>query len=149
MAKARETKTTAPEAAQETQGGQDMAMDTQTAEAASGAAESGQEGTTARETIGPEDAPELLGGQDEDEAELEEGLLTEYAVTAEGGLRLREKPSLDARVIAVLPWGSGVFAPEPPDGEWVHVTTGLLAGYMMVGHLVPLTDALKATLEYD
>lgn len=83
----------------------------------------------------------------QDEAELFEGTLTEYAVTAEGGLRLRERPSPDAPIIAVLPWGAGVFADEPPVGGWVCVTTGLLSGYMMAEHLAPLTSELKMAVK--
>lgn len=99
------------------------------------------------QAIGPADPAELLGCQEE--AELQEGELTEYAVTAEHGLRLRERPDLDAPILAVLPWGTGVFADEPPVGEWACVTTGLLSGYMLVKHLAPLTAELKMTIAYE
>lgn len=111
------------------------------------AAQEAAEGAVNGQIIGPADADELAGRQDE--AELAEGVLTEYSVTAEHGLRLRERPSLDAPVIAVLPWGAGVFADEPPVGEWVCVTTGLLSGYMLAKHLAPLTAELKQVIEYD
>lgn len=97
--------------------------------------------------IGPAEGSDLAGR--EGEAELFEGGLTEYSVTAEGGLRLREQPSLEAPVLAELPWGVGVFADEPPAGEWVRVTTGLLSGYMLAEHLAPLTDALKAAIVHE
>ena len=129
-----------PESAQEAREDLEMGMDAPgTREAAEGAA-SGQ-------IIGPADESELAGCQDE--TELQDGELTEYAVRAEHGLRLRERPSLDAPVTAVMPWGAGVFADEPPVGEWVRVTTGLLSGYMLAEHLAPLTDALKQVIVYD
>lgn len=118
-----------------------MGMDTPGAQEAA-------EGAASAQIIGPADEGELLGCQ-EDEAELSEGTLTEYSVTADSGLRLRERPSLDAPVIAVLPWGVGVFADEPPVGEWLCVTTGLLSGYMLAKHLVPLTAELKMAIVYD
>lgn len=128
-----------PESAQAAQNETEMGMDTPgTQEPAEGAA-NGQ-------IIGPADPAELLGCQEE--AELQEGELTEYAVAPKGGLRLRKRPSLDAPVIAVLPWGAGVFADEPPIGEWVCVTTGLLSGYMLVKHLAPLTAELKTAIAY-
>lgn len=111
------------------------------------AAQGTTEGAANGQIIGPADAGELADCQDE--AELSEGVLTEYSVTAENGLRLRERPSLDAPVIAVLPWGAGVFADEPPAGEWVCVTTGLLSGYMLAKHLAPLTAELKMAIVYD
>lgn len=91
---------------------------------------------TAQETICPES--ELLGCQDE--AELQEGLLLEYAVTAENGLYLRAGPSVDSAALAVLPWGAGVFAEggSEPENGWLRVRTGRLAGYMMEQHLEAL-----------
>jgi len=129
-----------PESVQEPRDELKMGMDTPgTREAAEGAANG--------RIIGPADESELAGCQDE--TELQDGELTEYAVRAEHGLRLRERPSLDAPVLAVLPRGAGVFAGEPPVGEWVLVTTGLLSGYMLAEHLAPLTDALKQVIVYD
>ena len=138
MARTR-TAATPPESAQEVREGLGVCMDTSgTLEAAEGAA-NGQ-------IIGPADASELAGCQDE--GSLQDGVLTEYAVTAEHGLRLRERPSLDAPVTAVMPWGAGVFADEPPVGEWVRVTTGLLSGYMLAERLVLLDSSLKAVIVY-
>ncbi len=141
MAKTEKSSAKALETAQEAQEQQDMSQE----EAAQTVPETAQEGAAAQEVIGPEDPAELLGRQDEptDEAELMDGLLVEYAVTAEGGLRLRERPDGNAPVIATLPWGAGVFADEEPIGEWIPVTTGLLSGYMMAEHLIPLSPALK------
>lgn len=135
MARTKKAPTPA-ESAQEARDGLEMGVDTPVVQGAA----NGQ-------IIGPADAGELAGCQDE--AELSEGTLTEYSVTAERGLRLRERPSLDAPVIAVLPWGAGVFADEPPAGEWVCVTTGLLSGYMLAKHLAPLTAELKMAIVYD
>ena len=126
-------KTTAalPENVQEARERLEMGMD------APGTRES-TEGAANGLIVGPADPAELLGCQDE--GALQEGELTEFAVTAEHGLRLRERPSLDAPVLAVLPRGAG---------EWVLVTTGLLSGYMLAEHLAPLTDALKQVSVYD
>ncbi len=129
-----------PESVQEARERLEMDMD------APGTRES-MEGAANGLIVGPADPAELLGCQDE--GALQEGELTEFAVTAEHGLRLRERPSLDAPVLAVLPRGAGVFAGEPPVGEWVLVTTGLLSGYMLAEHLAPLTDALKQVSVYD
>ncbi len=131
MAKAKKS-TAAAEAAQETREVQEMAQDTQAA------AQAAEDSRAAQETIGPEDGSELLGCQDE--AELQDGLLLEYAVTAENGLYLRAGPSVDSAALAVLPWGAGVFAEgggEPEKG-WLRVRTGRLAGYMMEQHLEAL-----------
>ncbi len=105
------------------------------------------EGATNGQIISQADERESAGSHDE--AELFEGMLTEYAVTAEGGLRLRERPSPDAPIIAVLPWGAGVFADEPPLGGWVCVTTGLLSGYMMAEHLAPLSAEMKTAIVHE
>lgn len=135
MAKAKKA-AAPPESAQQARDG--LAADV-TPEAAEGAV-NGQ-------ITGPADAGELAGCQEE--AELETGLMTEYAVTAEGGLRLRERPSLDAPVLAVLPRGAGVLSDEPPFGEWAWVTTGLLSGYMLSKHLTLLTAELKTAIAYE
>lgn len=128
MAKAKKS-TAAAEAAQETRENQEMAQ---------AAEQAAEDSRAAQETIGPEDESELLGCQDE--AELQDGLLLEYAVTAETGLFLRAGPSVDSAALAVLPWGAGVFAEgggEPEKG-WLRVRTGRLAGYMMEQHLEAL-----------
>ena len=134
-------KTTAafPKSVQEARERLEMDMD------APGTRES-MEGVANGLIVGPADPAELLGCQDE--GSLQEGELTEFAVTAEHGLRLRERPSLDAPVLAVLPWGAGVFADERPVGEWVRVTTGLLSGYMLAERLVLLDSSLKAVIVY-
>lgn len=95
------------------------------------------EGAVPGQIIGPADETELRGCQ-EDEAVLQEGLLTEYAVTAEGGLNLRAQPGLDAPIMAVLPFGAGVYAEGEPMGGWLYVRTGRLEGWMMAAHLDPL-----------
>lgn len=142
MARGRKTGSKAPVDAQEGREGLDMDMDTPGAQETSEAA---QEGAAAQEMIGPDNPEDLLGCEEEsmDEAELQEDVLTEYVVTAEGGLRLREAPSAEAPVLATLPWGAGVFADEESIGNWLPVTTGLLSGYMMAEHLIPLSPALK------
>lgn len=122
MAKAKKS-TAATETAQETRESQEMAQDIQEAEQAA--------------QSGPEEESELLGGQDE--AELQESLLLEYAVTAENGLYLRAGPSADSAALAVLPWGAGVFAEGGgPEAGWLRVRTGRLAGYMMEQYLEAL-----------
>ena len=84
-------------------------------------------------------APELENSAPEDGAILAEGVLQPYAVTHEGGLRLRQEPRLDAATIAVLPCGAGVFADEEPGPEgWLHVLTGRLSGWMMAKYLEEL-----------
>ena len=93
-----------------------MSQDTQESETASEAAESGQ-----------------------DEADLEETEFIEYAVTAAGGLRLREEPSLNAPVVAVLPCGVGVLGnSRPAENGWRQVFTGRLFGWMLDKFLEPL-----------
>ncbi len=122
--------TAPPESSQEARGELEMGMDTPTAQETSEGAGNGQ-------IIGPVDESELMGCQ-EDAAVLQEGLLTEYAVTAEGGLNLRAGPGLDAGIIAVLPCGAGVYAEDEPMGGWLYVRTGRLEGWMMAAHLDPL-----------
>lgn len=129
-----------PESAQEARDELEMNVDTSGTQETAERAANGQ-------VIGPADESELAGCQDE--AELSEGVLTEYSVTAEHGLRLRERPCLDAPVLAVLPWGAGVFAGEAPLGEWVCVTTGLLSGYMLAEHLALLTAEMKTAIVYE
>ena len=144
MGRPRKTAAAAAETAQAAQEQWDMSQDTQgqetAAEAAQEAAESDQ---AAQEIIGPEDPADLLGCEDADEAELAEGLLTEYAVTSKGGLRLRESPATDAPILAVLPCGAGVFGDgEPAPDGWLYVRTGRLEGWMMAKHLeaMPLPE---------
>lgn len=143
MGRPRKTAAVAPETAQETQERQDMSQDTQeqenAAETVQRAAEAAQTGAATQEIVGPDDPADLLGCEDADEAELAEGLLVEYAVTARGGLRLRESPSADAPILAVLPQGAGVLACEEPENGWLHVQTGRLEGWMMAKHLEALS----------
>lgn len=129
-----------PESAQDAQDELEVGTDT------TGTQEAAEEATSGQ-IISQADESEPVDSQDE--AELFEGMLTEYAVTAESGLRLRERPSPDAPIIAVLPWGAGVFADEPPFGGWVCVTTGLLSGYMMAEYLAPLTSELKMAINHE
>ena len=163
MGRPRKTAAAAAETAQEAQEQQDMSQDTQgqetATEAAQEAAETAQDaqerdtegqettaeaaqGTVTQEIIGPDDPADLLGCEDADEAELAEGLLTEYAVTSKGGLRLREEPSVESPIIAVLPQGAGVLACEGPEDGWLYVRTGRLEGWMMAKHLeaMPLPE---------
>ena len=71
--------------------------------------------------------------------ETEETEFIEYAVTAAGGLRLREEPSLDAPVVAVLPCGVGVLGnTRPAENGWRQVFTGRLFGWMLDKFLEPL-----------
>lgn len=75
----------------------------------------------------------------EDEAELAECVLTQYAVAGAALLNLRSGPSRDAPVIAALPQGAGVFADGDPGPEgWFHVCTGRLEGWMMAQYLEAL-----------
>lgn len=123
MAKAKKPEAAATAAAQE------MSQDTQESETASEAAENGQDEVT-QAIIGPDGPEELLGCQDE--VDLEETEFIEYAVTAEGGLRLREEPSKDAPVVAVLPCGVGVLGnTRPAENGWRQVFTGRLFGWVM------------------
>ena len=129
MGRSRKVATPA-ESAQETRDELNVGMDTSEAPGAA-------EGAVTGQIVGPVDESALLGCQ-EDEAVLMESLLTEYAVAAEGGLNLREQPGLDAPVVAVLPFGAGVYAGDEPMGGWLHVRTGRLEGWMMAAHLDPL-----------
>lgn len=87
--------------------------------------------------IGPADESELAGCQ-EDEAVLREGLLTEYAVTAESGLNLRDVPSFAGTILAELPQDAGVYSCDKPEGGWLHVHTGRLEGWMLAEYLEEL-----------
>lgn len=135
MGRTRKPATAAPETAQEAQEQQNVSQDTQgqetAAEAAQRAAETVQEGAVTQEIAGPDDPADLLGCEDADYVPTAEGLYVEYAVNAKGGLRLREEPSMDAPIIAVLPRGAGVLACEEPENGWLHVRTGRLKGWMM------------------
>lgn len=106
------------------------------------APETDQEETQAQETASQGEQSAAGQGKQleaaQDLAELSEGLLTGYAVTGCDALNLREGPSLDARVIAVIPRDAGVFAEEGPENGWLRVCTGWLAGYMMAEYLKPL-----------
>lgn len=78
-----------------------------------------------------------------EEAALEEsaaleGLIAEYAVTSARGLNLRDRPSLDGKILAVLPYGAGVYSYDKPTDGWLHVGTGRLAGWMLAEYLEEL-----------
>lgn len=132
MAKAKKA-AASPESFQKAQEELKMGVDTMDTTGTQEAAE----GIATGQIIGPADESELLGCQ-EDEAVLQEGMLTEYTVTAEGGLNLRAGPGLDARIIAVLPFGAGIYTDGEPMGGWFQVRTGRLEGWMMAAHLDPL-----------
>jgi len=102
--------------------------------------ERNSEAAVTPEIIGPESETDLAGRQEaEDEVVLAKGMFIVYAVTAEGGLRLRREPSLNAPVIAELPWGAGVFGNgDPPIDGWRQVFTGRLSGWMMAEYLEPV-----------
>lgn len=88
-----------------------------------------------RVIAGPEDEAELLGCQEgpSDDPPFQ------YAVTAEGGLNLREAPGFGAPILAVLPRGAGVFDTGTAQGPWMEVVTGRLAGWVLSEHLEPLS----------
>lgn len=115
--------------AQEARKDQEMPQDVQGRETPSDAAQEGrEEHIPVAEAIGPED-----------EAELAECVLTQYAVAGTALLNLRSGPSLDARIIAALPQGAGVFEDGEPSSEgWLHVCTGRLEGWMMSQYLEAL-----------
>ena len=119
MAKRTTDAVSAPDSAQEAQDGQelqDVSRDTEMGESA--------EGT-------PFSSAEQLSRQPA-AAQLEETEFIEYAVAAKGGLRLREEPSLDAPVAAVLPCGVGVLGnTRPAEDGWRQVFTGRLFGWVM------------------
>lgn len=96
------------------------------------------EGAANGQIIGSADPAELLGCQEE--AEPVEGVVCcPYVVTAENGLNLRMKPSLDADILGTLPCGAGVFAEDgPAQNGWRQVSTGRLSGWMLAQHLEPL-----------
>jgi uncharacterized protein YgiM (DUF1202 family) len=77
--------------------------------------------------------------QDPEDTELTDLLVevVEYAVNAEHGLNLRERPSLDAKIIAVLPRGSGVVLDASQEAVlgWLPVRTGRLYGWVQERHL--------------
>lgn len=132
MAKTRSAKK-ATVAAQEAREAQEMTQDVQGQETPPDAAQGArEEHITGAGAIGPEDG-----------AELAECVLTQYAVAGTALLNLRERPSLDAPVIAKLPQGAGVFADGEPGPEgWLHVCTGRLEGWMMAQYLdaLPLPE---------
>lgn len=141
MARTKKTAVADTEAAQNARENQEVSQDVQNQDTAQETAEAAREGAVTQEIVGPDNPEDLLGCQDADEAELEEGLLVEYAVTAKGGLRLRESPALDAPVVAVLPWGAGVLSNGDPEDGWLYVLTGRLEGWMMARHLEALSVA--------
>ena len=75
-------------------------------------------------------------------ASLNEPAAVECVVASKTGLHLRVAPSLDGAILAILPFGSGVFMADSAaeaDEEWVMVRTGWLKGWVMACHLCPLT----------
>lgn len=139
MAKTNKPKAAAPETVQE------EIQDTKAQETASECAQEaapaakGKPSAAAQGTsFGGAEQPSQQPAAAQDLAEFSEGLLTGYAVTGCDALNLREGPSLDARVVAVIPRDAGVFAEEGPENGWLRVCTGWLVGYMMVEYLKPL-----------
>lgn len=115
--------------AQEARKDQEVPQDVQGQETPPDAAQEGRE----------EQIPEAGAIGPEDEAELAECVLTQYAVAGTALLNLRSGPSLDARIIAALPQGAGVFEDGEPSPEgWLHVCTGRLEGWMMSRYLEAL-----------
>jgi len=133
MGRTKKNAVAAPDAVKEVQEPQEVSQGIREVERNSEAA-------VTPEIIGPESEAELAGCQEaEDEVVLAEGMFVVYAVTAEGGLRLRREPSLNAPVIAELPWGAGVFGDgNPPIDGWRQVFTGRLSGWMMAEYLEPV-----------
>lgn len=99
---------------------------------------------TAQETvINPPltaEAPQVPEGQPDGVPEAAELALTGCYVTGRGGLNLREAPDMNARVVAVLPFGVGVWADMPINDEpgWVRVETGILSGWVRAEFLAPV-----------
>lgn len=93
-----------------------------------------QDSVIQKRKAGPPDDP---GG-----ASLNEPAAVECAVASKTGLNLRAAPSLNGSILAVLPFGSGVFmagTAAEADEEWAQVRTGCLEGWVMACHLCPLT----------
>lgn len=130
MEKTKENAVEAPDAIQDTrevQEGQDGGTSSEDVLAE-------QPGSVTQEVIGPEDASELLGCQ---EAPPDIPPL-EYAVTGCTSLNLRERPGLDAPIIAVLPCGVGVSDTGQVQGDWWEVVTGRLTGWVLSTYLEPV-----------
>lgn len=137
MARTTKNETAAPDAAQDAGGQSGVSQDTQEVKAAPAASEGPQEGAATHEVIGPDSEDELLGCQDE--AELAEGVLCPYAVVGCNALNLRAEPSMDALIMAKLPWGAGVFGDDDSaEDGWRQVFTGRLSGWVMDKYLEEL-----------
>lgn len=92
---------------------------------------------TAAAERGLETTPGTTPGTDAPVTQLE-GLIREYAVTAEGLLNLRDAPSFAGTILAELPRGAGVYSYENPVDGWLHVRTGRLEGWMLAEYLEEL-----------
>lgn len=79
-----------------------------------------------------------LSGAQPDESTLLEGLIAEYAVTAEGGLNLRDAPGYHGAILSELPRDAGVYSYDKPVDGWLHVRTGRLEGWMLAEYLEEL-----------
>lgn len=86
---------------------------------------------------GQESAPGTTPGADAHVAQLE-GLIREYAVTAEGLLNLRDAPSFAGTILAELPRGAGVYSYDKPVDGWLYARTGRLEGWMLAEYLEEL-----------
>lgn len=138
----------AAESAQEERGGLDMAQDVQEAERAPESAQEGAEAVRdAYDELMESDPTETAG---ETEQELPEGNAPlEYAVAGCERLNLRERPSLDAPVLAELPQGVGVSCTGERRDAWWEVVTGRLAGWVMAKYLAPLAAAMEEDAAHD
>lgn len=82
-------------------------------------------------------APKTTPGTDTPGTPLE-GLIAEYAVTAEAGLNLRDAPGYHGSILAELPHGAGVYSYDKPVDGWLCVRTGRLEGWMLAEYLEEL-----------
>lgn len=81
--------------------------------------------------------PEPEEAAQEESAALE-GLIVEYAVTSARGLNLRDRPSLDGKILAVLPFDAGVYSYSQPGDGWLLVRSGRLEGWVRSEYLEEL-----------
>lgn len=146
MAKARRAGKAA-ESAQEAQDKLGMDQDARETEHAPGGVQEGAEAVQDpyEELMEPDPAPEPAGQAREAPGGVEDGEpagFIEYAVAGCRWLRLRQKPSLAAEVVATLPCGMGVMAcTRPVVPGWRQVFSGRLCGWVMDEFLEPLEAA--------
>lgn len=97
---------------------------------------SAEEAAVTRKAIGPADEMEMLECQSEEFRKPE--ISAQYAVAANLGLNLREKPSKAAPIVVELPFGVGLFVTGMTQGPWWEVTTGNLKGWVLAEYLKPV-----------